>query len=220
MRLASGRTRSPPSAAGSSAPAAPRRGRRPRADTRKGLGVRPNPGRGREHAARGGEQVVREEPPMRGPSASTCSTASVSPRPATPWEDMAGKRPSSASAGNAAPRVQPLRDDARRCGGARLKGPRADCAPASGAGRWNHTDSGLFDRHRGPRRWWRHAASRPQSALVLGAGLMLGATRGPGWRLRQVQPFASVCEWLRPPAHPSGPNGRFHAAGGWRVQCL
>jgi hypothetical protein len=39
-------------------------------------------------------------------------------------------------------------------------------------------------------------------ALLLGAGLMIGATRGPAWRLRQVQPFATVCDWLRPPAKP------------------
>lgn len=39
-------------------------------------------------------------------------------------------------------------------------------------------------------------------ALVAGAVLMVGTGRNPGWRLRNVQPFATVCEWLSPSPPP------------------
>jgi len=39
-------------------------------------------------------------------------------------------------------------------------------------------------------------------ALVTGTVLMLGAARTPFWRLRNVQPFSRVCQWLAPSTAP------------------
>ncbi|MEX2217731.1 MAG: hypothetical protein WD749_03145 [Phycisphaerales bacterium] len=40
-------------------------------------------------------------------------------------------------------------------------------------------------------------------ALVIGAGLMFGLGRQTTQRLRFVQPFATICEWLQPGSMPS-----------------
>jgi hypothetical protein len=47
-------------------------------------------------------------------------------------------------------------------------------------------------------------------ALVLGAAVTLGLGRGAATRLRQVEPFATVCRWLNPPSPvllPPAPGG-------------
>jgi hypothetical protein len=47
------------------------------------------------------------------------------------------------------------------------------------------------------------ALRRVAAAIALVAGAVLvGAGRTPGWRLRNVQPFSRVCEWLSPSAPP------------------
>jgi hypothetical protein len=42
-------------------------------------------------------------------------------------------------------------------------------------------------------------------ALVIGAGVTLGLGRGTATRLRQAEPFATVCRWLNPPPPPPPP---------------
>ena len=48
------------------------------------------------------------------------------------------------------------------------------------------------------------------AALVVGAGVTLGLGKGPAMRLRQAEPFVTVCRWLNPPAPvlmPPAPGG-------------
>lgn len=40
------------------------------------------------------------------------------------------------------------------------------------------------------------------AALLVGSGLVFGSGKAGGWRLRQIQPFATVCNWLGAPKQP------------------
>jgi len=39
-------------------------------------------------------------------------------------------------------------------------------------------------------------------ALLVGSGILLGASKGPASRLRHVPPFAALCDWLSPGPPP------------------